>query len=132
MIAIDAAIADFKSSPSTPIAEIARRHGVNRSTLSRRVNQKTTSSARIHERQRLLNTLQKKYVIKFIRRLCEWSLPPTAAMISNVAAELSGSMPAKNWITRVVKRNRSILDARFLNAIDFVRAKANSKASYEA
>lgn len=132
MSAIDAAVADSKSSPSTPLAEIARRHNVNRSTLSRRVNQKATSSARFHEMRRLLNPKKEKHLVKFIRRLCERSLPPTSAIVNNVAAELAGRTPSKNWVSRFVERNRHVLDSRYLDSIDFARAKADSKASYEA
>ena len=128
---MEAAIADLKSSSDYTISEIARKHAVGRSALSRRVNLKSTNSAHFHESKRLLNNRQEEVLLKYIRRLCERCLPPTPRIIANIAEEISGHKPSKNWSTRFITRHKHEIDARFLNTIDLARHKADSRASYE-
>jgi hypothetical protein len=128
---MDAALPDLKSSNSLSISEAARKYGVGRSALSRRFNLKATSTAQYHDSMRLLNNAQERELLKYIRRLCERCLPPTPRIVANVAQELCGKTPSKNWATRFVARHKDQLDARYLNTLDLARHKADSKASYE-
>ena len=128
---MDAALADLKSSDSLSISEAARKHEVGRSALSRRFNRKATSAAQYHDSTRLLNNAQERELLKYIRSLCERCLPPTPKIVANIAQELCGKAPSKNWATRFVARNRDQLDARYLNTLDLARHKADSRASYE-
>jgi hypothetical protein len=80
---------------------------------------------------RLLNNAQQRELPKYIRRLCERCLPPTPRIVANVAHQLCGKTPSKNWVTRFVARHKDQLDARYLNTLDLARHKADSKASYE-
>jgi hypothetical protein len=43
------------------------------------------------------------------------SKPPTPKILANIAQELSGKAPPKNWSTRFVARHKDQLDARHLN-----------------
>ncbi|KAI7705110.1 hypothetical protein KC353_g13077 [Hortaea werneckii] len=91
----------------------------------------TTDLAQHHESKRLLNNAQEKELVKHIKKLCERCFPPTPRIISNIASELCDTRPSKNWSSRFVARHKDELDARFLNAIDLSRHKADSRASYE-
>ena len=63
------------------ITAIAKRHKVERSTLSRRWNKVTCSREEGYDAQRLLNTIQSKALIKYINDLTERGLPPTVVMV---------------------------------------------------
>lgn len=51
-------------------------------------------------------------------------------MAANIAQEMCGKKPSKHCSTRFVARHRDQLDARYLNTLDLVRRKADSRASY--
>jgi hypothetical protein len=128
---MDAALADLKPSNSLSISKTARKYGVGRSALSRRFNLKATSTAQYRDSTRLLNNTQERELMRYIRRLCERCLPPTPRIVANVAQELCGKTPSKNWATRFVARQKDQLDARYLNTLDLARHKTNSRVSYE-
>jgi hypothetical protein len=128
---MDATLADLKASNSLSISETARKYGVGRSALSRRLNLKATSTAQYRDSTRLLNNTQERELLRYSRRLCERCLPPTPRIVANVAQELCGKTPSKNWATRFVARHKDQLDARYFNTLDLARHKADSKASYE-
>ena len=71
MAPIDEAIAFLESSDQVPIAEVARRFNVNRSTLSKRSKGKTSSLAKRAESNQLLNNKQELVLVEHIRRLLE-------------------------------------------------------------
>jgi transposase-like protein len=128
---MDAALADLDSTDNLSISEAARKHGVGRSALSRRFDQTATSKVQYHDSTRLLNNVQEKELLKYIRRLCERCLPPTPKILASIAHEICGKKPSKNWATRFVARHRAQIDARYLNTLDLARHKADSRASYK-
>jgi transcriptional regulator with XRE-family HTH domain len=69
MASIDEAIAILRSSDQLPIAEVARRFNVNRSTLSKRFQGKTASLSKRAESNQLLSNKQELVLIEHIRRL---------------------------------------------------------------
>ncbi|KAI0993617.1 hypothetical protein K3495_g14567, partial [Podosphaera aphanis] len=102
---MDAALLELRSDSSLKVAEVARRYNVSRPALSRRFNLKSTSIVGKQESQRLLNNRQEMEILKYIRRLSERFLPPTACIIRNMASELCGSLPSKNWVSRFIARH---------------------------
>jgi transposase-like protein len=66
MAPIDEAIALLRSSDQLPIAEVARRFDVNRSTLSKRFQGKTGSLAKRAESNRLLSNKQELILVEHI------------------------------------------------------------------
>jgi len=58
-------------------------------------------------------------------------LPPTARIVANIAAEMAGREPSKNWSSRFVDRNRDQLDSRYLTTLDLSRHKADSRESFK-
>jgi hypothetical protein len=70
-------------------------------------------------------------LVEHIRRLSESCLPPIPAMVTLWAAVLCRSEPGKNWSASFKARHKDILDSRCLQAINLVRHKADSRASYE-
>ena len=127
---MQAALAECRSSEHINISDIARRHGVGRSSLSRQFHQKTGTKHYSIESHRLLNNKQEQELLKYIRRLCKRCLPPTSKIVTNIAQELSGRVPSKNWCKRFVVRHKDELDSRYLNTLDLARHKADTRASY--
>jgi transposase-like protein len=81
MAPIDDMIAFLRSSDQLPIAEVARRFNVNRSTPSKRVQGKTGSLAKRAESNQLLSNKQELVLVEHIRRLSVWCLPPTPVIV---------------------------------------------------
>ena len=131
---MDAALADLRSSDGLKISDVAKKHGVTRSALSKRVNAKTSSRPRGHESQRKLNDKQEEELVSYINihHLCERCLPPTPKIVANIAQELCGRRLSKSWSSRFVARHKHRLDARYLNTIDLARHRADSRSNYEA
>jgi AraC-like DNA-binding protein len=67
MAPIDEAIAFLRSSDQLPIAEVARRFNVSRSTLSKRFQGKTGSLAKRAESNQLLSNKQELVLVEHIR-----------------------------------------------------------------
>lgn len=130
MAPIDEGTTFLRSSDQVPIAEVARRFNVNRSTLSKQLHGKTGSLTKRAELNQLLSNKQELVLVEHIRRLSEWRLPPTPAMVTLWAFVLCGSEPGKNWSTGFKARHKDVLDSRYLNTIDLARHKADSEALY--
>ncbi|KXL51390.1 hypothetical protein M433DRAFT_544591 [Acidomyces richmondensis BFW] len=73
----------------------ARRHGVDKSSLSRRFRKKTTSRADKVEPDRLFNNQEEQQLISWIRRQNELCLPPSPRIVGDLAAQLAGRQPQK-------------------------------------
>jgi transposase-like protein len=128
---MDEAIADLNSSATPCVAQVARKYGLSRSTLSRRWRGVTTSKGQSVEDHRFLNDNQERELKNYIERLCERCLPPTPAIVSQIAAKLAGKEPGSNWCSRFVERHKAELDSRYLNSLDLQRHHADSVAKYE-
>jgi len=113
------------------IAAIARKYNVNRTTLGRRWNGVTTTRAQAAEDKRFLNDQQEQQLLQHIRYLCDQCLPPTPAIVAEIAARLGGRAPGGKWCSRFVNRHKNELDSRYLNSLNLERHQADSMASFE-
>ena len=93
---MEAALADLRVQDVPNITTTAKRHKVERSTLSRHWNKVTRSREKGYDAQRFLNTIQSKALIKYINDLTERGLLPTVTMVQNIAAEIAGKLPGHN------------------------------------
>lgn len=128
---MEAARAELNSSESSCIAAVARKHGIKRTTLSRRRKGVTTTRAQAAEDKRSLNNQQEQQLIKHIRQLCDRCLPPTPAIVVNIASHPAGRMPGGKWCSLFVKRHKDRLDSRYLNSLDIERHQPDSLTSCE-
>lgn len=101
---MDIALAKLRSSDGLKISDVARKHGLTRSALSKRVRAKTSSRARGYESQGMLNDKQEEELVNYIHHLCEHCLPPTPEIVANIAQELCGRKLSKNWSSRFVAK----------------------------
>lgn len=127
---MDAALTELRAGTAVSISAVAKKHQVDRSSLSRRYSCKASTKEDRTESKQLLNIYQEEQLIDYIRKQCELCLPPTARIVSNIAAELAGRQPSKNWCSRFVSRHKDSLDSRYLNTFDFSRHEADTRASY--
>jgi transposase-like protein len=93
---MDAALADLRSEDGLKISDVARKHRISRSALSKRIHAKTPSKARGYESQRMLSDKQEDELVNYIYHLCERCLPPTPKIVANIAQELCGRRLSKN------------------------------------
>ena len=130
MAPIDEAVAFLRSSNKPNISEAARMLEVDRSVLSKHFHGRRVSIAKANEIKQLLTNKQELVLVNEIKRLCDWCLPPTPAIVTLWASQICSKEPGKNWAAGFKARHKDILDCRYLNTIDLARHKADSKASY--
>jgi hypothetical protein len=124
--AIDSAEPGDKLS-SRKAAEIFK---VDRTTFSRRHQDKARTNAEAHEEQMLLNPQQDKELVRYIQGLSERGLAPTRSMIKKIASEVSKWEASEAWVERSWRRNRDLLTSRYTTGIDRDRFKADTEHSY--
>ncbi|OCK91566.1 uncharacterized protein K441DRAFT_664508 [Cenococcum geophilum 1.58] len=81
MANIDAALADLRLQDKPNISATAKKHGCDRTTLSKRFCNVTKSKESANDLMRLLDSVQSKALIKYINDLTERGLPPITAMV---------------------------------------------------
>ena len=100
MGSIEAALADLnllEPGEKVNYTAIADKHGVHRSTLSRRHRGVQGTRESQYDDQRLLNNQQSKTLIQWINELTKRGLPPSNEMLNNFAKEICGKEPGKMW-----------------------------------
>jgi transposase-like protein len=122
---IELAITDLNRADSAPIATVAKRYGLQRSTLSRRWHGITSSRAEAtSEHHQRLTIAQEEVLIDQINKLTVRKMPPTSQFVRNMAEEIINSSVGKNWTAQFVKRYNNRLTSLYLRNIDNMRAKS--------
>ena len=99
---IEAALADLESQEVPNYSTTAKKYGVLRTTLMRRLTGKTVSNYEANtEYRQALNIAQEKVLLGHIQRLVTCGTPPTQALVRNFAEEINGRRLGKNWTTRL-------------------------------
>jgi hypothetical protein len=75
--------------------------------------------------------LQEKALIKLINKLTDHGMPPTSAVVWNLAEEIRGCSVRKNWTASFVQRHRDELKSLYLKSIDNKRVKSEYPPAYE-
>jgi hypothetical protein len=127
-----AALAEIESYSNPNYAKMAEKHGLVRSTLSRRARGKTTSREQFQsERHQCLTNTQERVLINQINRLTERGIPPTSQMVKNFAEEIIGREVGKNWTGEFCRRHNSELKSLYLRNIDNLRIKGEYGPTYQ-
>lgn len=111
------AVALFRDPTNTSsVRELARKHGVARSTLAGRIQEKTSMKEEAQKRQRLNNDEQERLEACSLQ-LCEWGWPARVEFPQALAVELlkakGDSQPlGTNWIHKLLLR-RPLLNSVF-------------------
>jgi hypothetical protein len=127
---IEAALRELTLQDTPNITAVAKKHGCNRTTLSRRFRKVTVSKHAAYNKQKFLDDIQSKSLIKYINDLTERGLPPTVAMVRNIAAGIAGRLPGVNWASRWIQANKNEIKSAYLTPIDKARKKADSALYY--
>jgi hypothetical protein len=125
-----AALESLKLGEKINYTQIAKKYGVDRTTLSRRHRGGQAPPSVKHENQRLLNDLQETELVKYIDRLTVRGLPPTRNMIRNFASQIAGKEAGKSWVERFLKRGTTAVVSHWAAGIDSSRKKADSALKY--
>jgi hypothetical protein len=109
---------------------IAEKHGVWRSTLTRRHQATTLSNASKPINQRKLDKQQEQGLVRYIGRLTRQGLPPTRALIQSFASDVAESLVSESWVTRFISRHSIHLISKWTAGMDNNRHQAYSGAKY--
>jgi transposase-like protein len=79
-------------------AQIAKKHGVEPTTLRRRHQGLTTSRAAYHENRRALHPQQEIELIQCIDRISKQGLPPSRDIVRRLASQLAQKELRYHWV----------------------------------
>ena len=124
---IEAAIEDLKSQDRPNIAETARKHNIDRSTLSRRFRGETGPNQEVtsYSRKQLTDT-QEETLIIYVNKLNDRGFPPTPQILKNIAESITHTSLGPNWTARFCKRHYTRLVSVYLRTIDYKRKIADN------
>jgi hypothetical protein len=88
-----------------PYTHLAEKHGIVRSTLTRREQGLSVSREEKAIAQRLLTPTQEAELVEYIERLTKRHLPPTRTIIKNFASKIARKEPLDSWVTNFLHRN---------------------------
>ncbi|KAF1363281.1 hypothetical protein EJ07DRAFT_173993 [Lizonia empirigonia] len=100
------------SSEEVCYATIAKKHGVDRSTLSRKHQGVSGSRVEAGLARRNLQLEQEAELVKYIEGLTERKLPPTREMVQNYASDIAGHSVSESWVTRFLHRHQDELTSQ--------------------
>lgn len=110
--------------------ELAEKHGVTRSTLTRQLNGECASKEDQALKQRLMHPHDETELVQYIRGLTERHLMPTRQMLKNFAAPIIGRELSDSWVTDFINRNSDTLINAWTTPMDKDRHKANRGDKY--
>ena len=99
-------------SKAIPDQHLADKHGVWRSTLTRRAEGETVSREDKAIAQQKLTPQQEDELVTYIEGLTVRHLPPTRTIIRNFAHEIAGVEVSDSWVTRFLNRHSDRLTSQ--------------------
>jgi len=132
-MSLEDALEDLRAAnPNESISytKLAKKHGVWRSTLTRREQGVHASRAAKAVNQRLLTPQDEEELVQYICGLTERHLMPTRQMIKNFAAPIAKREISESWVTRFINRHKDQLISIRTTPMDSVRHKADSGEKY--
>lgn len=129
---IQLAIAHLNRLEKPNLTAVAKKFGLNRSTLSKRYKGISVSKQQsISETRQRLNEVQEDEILRHIDALTNKFIPPTTQIVKNLAEEILHAEVGKNWPARFVKRHQDRLCRVYLRPIDNKRASAENPATFK-
>jgi hypothetical protein len=103
---IEEAIADLRSQDRPNVKGTTEKYKIARKTLDDRWKGKSVSKQEdISTNRQCLTNSQEKALISIINSLTDRNMPPTSAIVKNLAEEIRGCAVGKNWIASFVRRH---------------------------
>lgn len=123
---MEQAIADLKSQDTPNYRATAKKYDVNHTTLRRRhLGEQGTRQAAVSEHRQRLTLAQEEVLVGHINKLTDRGIPPTPAIVRNLAEEIIQDRVGKNWTAGFIKRHQPKLKSLYLHTIDNQRVKAD-------
>jgi transcriptional regulator with XRE-family HTH domain len=125
--AIQRALRELRRQPkkSRNIAAVARKNGVERTTLSDRFHNK--SKARTYSKRRRLNAAEERVVLDWIAKLSYRGFAPDSRLIRQIASRVSGQEVGQCWVPRFCKRYPDDVIHLLAKRIDKSRIRATTE-----
>jgi hypothetical protein len=123
---IEAAINELRAASKPNIAEVSRKYNIERTRLNRLFKGTRSTKEAYDSRRGLLSQQQDRRLIELVNRLTRDGLPPTPKTVRQLAKDMSGEWPSKNWPNRWLQRHERELDSGYLRGFDLNRKKADS------
>jgi hypothetical protein len=124
---INTALEEVRNTESPNYAAIADKHGVHRSTLSRRARGVTRSREEFtSDELKLLTNGQEEVLLNNIDRLDEKGLFITPRILRSIVEELVGHSIGKNWVYNFVDRYSKRITTPYLKGFDRDRQIADN------
>jgi hypothetical protein len=111
-------------------AQIARKYGVEPTTLARRHKGASTSLETRFQNQQALHPQQEQELLLYIKQLTRRGLPLTRAMIRNFGSQIARRQLGVNWVDRFIHWYPNELVLKWTTGIDNSRHKADSGRKY--
>ncbi|KAF1837645.1 hypothetical protein BDW02DRAFT_490954 [Decorospora gaudefroyi] len=125
-----AAIEAREPGESFSYREVAKRFGVDRTTLSRRYQGNSQPHIEAMQEHHIVDPHYEKELVQYIESLTARGLPPSKSMIKNFASTVSKWEVLDRWVDRFLDRNNPNLTIRYTVGIDRDRQQANTKEAY--
>ena len=120
---IPEAIADLESQDVPNVKATAEKYDVNRKPLENRWKGKSTSMEACVSNHRQCLTNSQRALVQLINKLTDRRIPPTTAIVKNLAEEIRGCAVGKNWTVSFVDRHKDDVKRLYLKSIDNKRVK---------
>ena len=121
----------FASEEDIPWSKIAEKHGVVRSTLTRKWRGETQSREEKAIAQQKLTLQQEEELVTYIEELTARHIPPTREMIQNFASSVAKELVSESWVTRFINSYSIHLISQYSTGMDANRHNADSYTKYE-
>ena len=126
------AIADLNTQECPDLITTVIKYGVLWKTLENWWKSKTVSIQDANSQYcQALTNAQEKALISIINNLTNCNMPPTSAIVKNLAEEIRGGPVGKNWTSGFLKRHKDELRSQYLSNIDNKRVKGEFPLVYE-
>jgi hypothetical protein len=83
------------------------------------------------EYRQLLTNAQEEVLITHINCLTDRNIPPTSAIVKNMAEEIRGAEVNKNWTGGFILRHQECLKSTYLQNIDNKRASSEYEPMFK-
>src|ERR1700761_3495782 len=94
---IEAAINELRAASKPNITEVSRKYNIERTRLNRLFKGTRSTKEAYDSRRGLLSQQQDRRLVELVNRLTRDGLPPTPRTVRQLAKDLSGEWPSKNW-----------------------------------
>ena len=127
---IQAALAEIGLKKQLNYAEIASKHRIHPTTLSRRHKKKTRDLRTFRsESKQLLSNNEEEVLVEYLNRLARYGLFATTRILINIVQERLGREISHNWPSGFVSRHSDQLKSTYLKGFDTTRFASESMAN---